>query len=94
MYDNKVELRRHMATDFDSGKTVELGQWRVFVDNKHVGFLVQEPGSRLMPIVNMPEPAWNFVVSECERLRNGKVEPPIPFYEAPVEPDDEESDDE
>jgi hypothetical protein len=63
----------------NGGKEIELDQKYVIVDGKVVGYLPDQPDSRLLPIVNLPNEQWAEIIAECERFRGGEVPPPFPI---------------
>lgn len=96
-----TELRKHigqMATALGV-VNVEHDQWQVFVSTETqlpqlVGYLPHAKGSRLMPVLNLPDQIWKEIVSQCEAIKGDTVLPPIPIY-IPIEAseDDEEEED-
>lgn len=80
--ESTIELRPFVGFDH-RGIEIEKDQWNVTVDGKVVGYLPHAEGSRLMPIVNLPDEYWKKIVAECERIRGGTVEPPFAFYVPP-----------
>jgi hypothetical protein len=81
---SKVELKPFIGIRADGGETI-WDQWHVVADGRRIGILPHAEGSRLMPLVNLSDTDWDFVIKECERLRKGEVLRPIPIYEPPQE---------
>ena len=64
-----VELKKHVGMNF-AGQLVEVGQWMVYCDAKHVAYLPYQVDSELLPIVGFNLEEMSFIVSECQRLRH------------------------
>lgn len=82
--ENKVELTPYTGVNF-RGDVIEFDQWNVRFNGRTVGYLCHKPGSRLMPIVNLPDATWDEVCRKCEDLRKpkGAVLRPFPIYVPP-----------
>jgi hypothetical protein len=86
MTKNKIELTPYIGVDF-RGDIITFDQWNVRLNERTVGYLGHAPGSRIMPVVNLPDATWDEVVTKLEEIRKppGKVLPPFPIYVPPKE---------
>lgn len=88
---NKVELKVYTGIDF-RGIEIKHDQDFVIVNGNKAGLLCHKPGSRIMPLINLPEPTWEDIVKECTRLRKHEVLPPFAFYVPPKATEQDEPD--
>jgi hypothetical protein len=64
----QVELKPHMAIT-NTGEEVEIGQWMVFADGQHVGYLPHAVDSEILPIIGFPWDHENEIAEKCKGLR-------------------------
>lgn len=77
---------------------VEHDQWQVFAgaseaELKLVGYLPKAEGSRLMPVINLPDQLWEVILKECKAFKGGDVLQPIPIYWPEELKEEEDTDD-
>lgn len=75
----KIELSDHLGTA-PNGEIVDHGQWVVFCDGIHVGYLQKNEGAWLACIVHMDEATKNELisaVSEAARIKVGGAAVPV-----------------
>lgn len=69
-----IELVPHFGVGV-SGRTIEVGQWMVHVDGRHVAYLPYAVDSELLPCVgDFPMERLTEILAECTRQRN-KIDP-------------------
>lgn len=87
-----VELQRWFGKCCKSKRKVEMKQYRVFVDGKHVGYLPWHPGAKLLltaPVGPIERQEIEHAVAEAFYSRAGvkpDVAPPIKSVETPDVP--------
>lgn len=72
----KVELKPFTGVNF-MGQVIEQPQKFVYVDGQCVGYLPDEPHSRILPTVDLAYDDWVKITEECERIRGEKVSLPV-----------------
>jgi hypothetical protein len=80
----KVELKPFTGINF-RGEVVEQPQKFVYVDGRCVGYLPDEPGSRILPTVELDFMLWQAIAGECAAIRKSRVAPPQPIHGPPEE---------